>query len=80
MQGQLRCVEGRLLRHDRQLDDPDLETDIGVCPECEGRGRNCDDCGASHAEETWDIPIPPYHEHYCTRCADQRRDHWLERH
>ena len=34
----VRCVDGRLLRHDPQFDDPYLETDIGECPECEGRG------------------------------------------
>lgn len=36
-----RCVEGRLMRHDPQHDDPDLETDIGQCPECAGK-----DCSA----------------------------------
>lgn len=35
-----RCEDGRLLRHDPQFDDPYLETDIGECPECDGRG--CD--------------------------------------
>lgn len=35
-----RCVDGRLMRHDPQPDDPGLETDIGKCPECEGHG--CD--------------------------------------
>jgi len=33
-----RCVDGRLMRHDPQHDDPDLETDIGTCQECEGNG------------------------------------------
>jgi hypothetical protein len=33
-----RCVEGRLMRSDPQPDDPNLETDRGVCPECQGRG------------------------------------------
>jgi hypothetical protein len=33
-----RCVEGRVYRHDPQHDDPDLETDIGICNECGGRG------------------------------------------
>ena len=33
-----RCVEGRLMRHDPQPDDPYLETDIGKCPECDGEG------------------------------------------
>lgn len=40
-QGSTRCVEGRVYRHDPQYDDPDLETDIGQCPECEGDG--CDE-------------------------------------
>ena len=35
-----RCVDGRLMRHDPQHDDPELETDIGVCEECGGVG--CD--------------------------------------
>ena len=38
MKGDLRCIEGRLFRHDPQLDDPDLETDVGECPECQGKG------------------------------------------
>ena len=41
MKGDLRCIEGRLFRHDPQWDDPDLETDIGACPDCSGDG--CDD-------------------------------------
>lgn len=40
-----RCVEGRLWRHDPQHDDPDLETDVGQCPECNGKGCACLDCG-----------------------------------
>lgn len=39
--GDIRCVEGRLWRHDPQHDDPYLETDVGKCPECGGKG--CDD-------------------------------------
>lgn len=35
-----RCVDGRLMRHDPQPDDPYLETDRGACPECGGKG--CD--------------------------------------
>lgn len=35
-----RCVDGRLMRSDPQPDDPDLETDIGKCPECDGVGCN----------------------------------------
>lgn len=36
-----RCVDGRMMRHDPQPDDPNLETDIGKCEVCEGEG--CDD-------------------------------------
>lgn len=43
MQGDIRCVEGRLFRHDPQSDDPYLETDIGECPDCSGDG--CGDDG-----------------------------------
>jgi hypothetical protein len=35
-----RCVDGRTFRHDPMPDDPDLETDIGQCEECNGAG--CD--------------------------------------
>lgn len=38
MKGDKRCVEGRLLRHDPQFDDPYLETDVGQCPDCGGAG------------------------------------------
>ena len=38
MKGDLRCIEGRLFRHDPQYDDPDLETDVGECPDCSGDG------------------------------------------
>ena len=37
-----RCVEGRIMRHDPQPDDPYLETDIGRCEVCEGNG--CWEC------------------------------------
>lgn len=43
MKGDLRCIEGRLVRHDPQWDAPDLETDIGQCPDCSGDG--CSDDG-----------------------------------
>jgi hypothetical protein len=43
------CVEGRLMRHDPRHDDPDLETDIGQCPECEGDG--CKDETSDDEEE-----------------------------
>lgn len=38
MKGDLRCLDGRLMRSDPQDDDPNLETDRGVCPDCNGRG------------------------------------------
>lgn len=38
MKGETRCEDGRLMRHDPQPDDPDLETDRGQCPDCEGIG------------------------------------------
>jgi hypothetical protein len=41
-----RCIDGRLMRHDPQPDDPNLETDIGECEVCEGEGcAECDSCG-----------------------------------
>ncbi len=52
MRGDLRCVEGRLLRHDPQWDDPNLETDVGICPECDGHGCDTpseDDESLAHA-------------------------------
>lgn len=33
-----RCEDGRLMRHDPQPDDPNLETDRGKCPDCDGKG------------------------------------------
>lgn len=38
MKGDLRCIEGTLYRHDPQYDDPDLETAVGTCPDCSGKG------------------------------------------
>lgn len=32
------CVDGRLMRHDPQPDDPCLQTDLGECPDCDGLG------------------------------------------
>lgn len=34
----LTCVDGRLMRHDPQSDDPYLQTDQGKCPDCDGHG------------------------------------------
>lgn len=44
-----RCVDGRLFRHDPQWDDPHLETDIGVCPDCEG--FSCDEINSEPATQ-----------------------------
>lgn len=38
MKGDLRCVDGRLMRNDPQPDDPYLQTDRGICPDCNGVG------------------------------------------
>ena len=38
MRGELSCVGGRLMRHDPQPDDPYLQTDRGICPDCGGVG------------------------------------------
>lgn len=40
----VRCIDGRLWRHDPMPDDPYLETEIGECDECQGRGKglSCD--------------------------------------
>lgn len=61
MKGDTRCEDGRLLRHDPQPDDPGLETDMGKCPECEGKGCSsaghvgqCDCCG-KHGELAFSI-------------------------
>lgn len=43
MKGEVWCVDGRLMRHDHQFDDPELLTDIGQCPDCSGDG--CGDDG-----------------------------------
>lgn len=46
-----RCIDGRLMRHDPQPDDPSLETDIGKCPECDGKGcEECPDCGRPNCQ------------------------------
>ena len=67
MKGDTRCVDGRLMRHDPQPDDPDLETDRGVCPDCNGAGcaEMCEECGEYPA----DLPSK-----LCVGC-DAYRDH-----
>ena len=59
----LRCIYGRAMRHDPQPDDPNLETDIGVCEECNGAGcvdLECQICGSilHDTEDCPDIPMP----------------------
>jgi hypothetical protein len=40
----------------------------------------CDSCEEAPATESWSIPIAPFIEHRCQRCADKARNLWLERH
>jgi hypothetical protein len=50
MKGDLCCLNGRLMRHDPQDDDPEMLTDLRQCPDCEGDG--CDDGdGGGHQGE-----------------------------
>lgn len=48
MKGDLTCVGGRIMRHDPQPDDPELETDIGECPDCSGAA--CGDWNGDYPE------------------------------
>ncbi len=50
MSKDLRCVEGRLFRHNPQHADPYLETDVGTCPDCSGDG--CGDDGEPVSKPT----------------------------
>lgn len=71
-----RCVDGRVMRHDPQHDDPELETDIGQCEECEGRGCDivCETCGGEgeidqrHGGEATSATVP------CPDCTVSSRD------
>jgi hypothetical protein len=36
----IRCIDGRLLKHQPFPNDPDFERDVGECPQCSGHG--CD--------------------------------------
>ena len=38
MRGDRRCIDGRWMEHRPQRDDPDLEVDVGSCPDCDGEG------------------------------------------
>jgi hypothetical protein len=84
-----RCVEGRTMRHDPQHDDPELETDIGQCEECDGKGcvtceecgaigsdgdSLCDDCEQNRAEAAWERHCEDFHDGGCTRFNSLRDD------
>ena len=47
--GDYRCEDGRMMRHDPQPDDPYLETDIGQCETCDGKG--CDQPDATEVSK-----------------------------
>lgn len=59
-----RCEDGHLWRPDPQDDDPYLETNMGVCPECDGKGCvTCPRCkqvmgDADGAEGCEDLQCP----------------------
>jgi len=59
-----RCEDGRLMRHTPMPDDPELETDIGPCPNCLGKGCYREFVRATHHEN---CPIGAPH---CTICCD----------
>lgn len=71
-----RCVDGRTMRHDPQHDDPELETDIGQCEECDGKG--CIVCEACEAPTN--NPEDAYGEHICDDCLQNRDEAAWERH
>ena len=60
-----RCIDGRLMRSDPQPDDPSLETDIGKCPDCGGKGCVCECCGEP-LSKTWRGVL------FCKPCDDAR--------
>ena len=49
----VRCIDGRLMKHQPFSDDPDFEHDIGECPACEGFG-----CGSEPVDEDDIEPLP----------------------
>ena len=67
MKGELRCIDGRLMRHDPMPDDPYLETDTGKCPDCEGAGCVCECCGTHLSRDR-------HGELFCKPCNDARED------
>lgn len=73
-----RCVDGRTMRHDPQPDDPGLETDIGQCEECDGKGCiRCEACGCDTRGEM--AFMDHVGESWCHPCADNYEAAW-ERH
>lgn len=70
-----RCVDGRTMRHDPQHDDPGLETDIGQCEECSGKGCvTCERCGCTAPDAADDG------DSLCGDCASDRAEAAYERH
>jgi hypothetical protein len=69
VRGDVRCLDGRLFRHDPQWDDPDLETDVGACAGCDlcepddEPVEHCEDCGAVVSGDGISID-----ERACFRC------------
>ena len=67
-----RCIDGRVMRHDPQGDDPELETDIGKCPFCGGKG--CRDAETNDELQEVDPRDPDpsrpgvFRDHNCARC------------
>lgn len=64
-----RCVDGRVMRHDQQPDDPYLETDTGRCENCDGAGCfECSVCGHMKPSVTASNEPP-----FCSDCQSERR-------
>ena len=67
-----RCTDGRLMKRTPASDDPYLETDIGKCPECDGKGcvKGCQRCGdedCSPNVEAFELSG----ECVCDECAEE---------
>ena len=66
-----RCIDGRTFRHDPQHDDPGLETDIGECEECGGKG-----CDLLHREAAEKIAGEPIRTSFDYPPIPDRRFDW----